>query len=334
LIDKLIQLRLRLLLRRQDKRFSFGHCQTDQRRWPQAIKKLLPVFYIEAPGYTTLSGGIMACHILCHELNRLGYEAYVATPNAVSGTLWTPMLTSEIIRAHKEVGRRPIAIYPEIYAGNELNCDRVIRYLLNRPGVFSVADTVATNAFWQSPVRQSEFHMHYAEEFRLPNLNSVPLYIPIVDEGIFFEEDRTEREGFLVYSHRRRVQDAMVPDWARPYTLISRASPRSPQELAKLYRRSRGLILFERSGARMEAAMCGCPVVAIPSESFSQVPLFHLYGKLGLGWGPDIEQLRHAQRTLGSLQREYRAQARAFPARLAEVIKAALGFFAERSTAS
>jgi hypothetical protein len=336
LIDKLIRLRLRSLLRKQDKRLSFGPGQTDQRRWHQAIDTHRPVFYIETPGYTALSGGVMACHILCHELNRLGYEAYVATPYAVSGTLWTPMLTSEIVRAHREVGRRPIAIYPEIYIGNELNCDRVIRYFLNRPGVFSGADPVA-NAFWQSPIRQREFHIHYAEEFRLPNLDSVPLYIPIVDESIFFEENGAERKGFLVYSHRQRVDDAMVPDWARPYTLISSASPRSPQELAELYRRSRGLILFERSGARMEAAMCGCPVVAIPSESFSQIPLFHVYGNLGLGWGPEIEQLNWAQRTLGSLQSEYRAQAQAFPARLAEVIKTALKFFGEvgeRSTAS
>ena len=99
------------------------------------------------------------------------------------------MLTRGIVRAHDKAGRRSIAIYPEIYVGNDLNRDRVIQYLLSRPGVMSLADPDTTKAFWQSPARKSEFHIHYADEFRLPYLNSVPLfYTPIVDEGIFFEE--------------------------------------------------------------------------------------------------------------------------------------------------
>jgi hypothetical protein len=164
------------------------------------------------------------------------------------------MLTSKIARAHEKAGRRPIAIYPELYTSNDLNCDRVIRYLLNKPGVFSDANPDVTKAFWQSPFRKSEFHIHFAEEFRLPHLNSVPLYTPNVNENVFFEVTGAKRDGFLVYSYRREVHDAMIPDWARPYILVSMASPRSPQELAYLYRRSRGLIVFERTGARMEAA--------------------------------------------------------------------------------
>jgi hypothetical protein len=316
----------------QHKRSGLEHRLADHQYWPKSVETSVPVFYIGAPSYTPLSGGIMACHILCHELNRLGYEAYVAT-NDVSGTLWTPVLTRRIWRAHNKAGRRQIAIYAEIHMGNDLNCDRVIRYLLNRPGALRTdVDPDTANAFWQSPDRKSEFHIHYAEEFRLPYLDSVPLYTPIIDESIFFEEvGGAQREGFVVYSRRREVHDAMVPDWARPYTLVSYASPRSPPELAHLYRRSRGLIVFERTGARMEAAMCGCPAVAIPSNSFSQLPMFHLYGNLGLGWGADVEQLHWAQRTLGPLQHAYRAYARSYPARLAEVVECALRFFVDRS---
>lgn len=321
---------VRSLLHGNDKLPRFGHLRARRRFWPRAFTSSSTIFYIQAPAYTPLSGGIVTCHVLCHELNRLGYETYIAAP-AVSKTLWTPMLTSKIARAHKKAGRGPIAIYPEVYTGNDLNCDRVIRLLLNKPGVISFATPSVTNAFWQSPCRKSEFHIHHAEEFRVPHLNSVPLYTPHVDESIFFEEVGAKRDGFLVYSRRCEVHDAMVPEWARPYILISMGSPRSPQELANLYRRSRGLIVFERTSARMEAAMCGCPTVAIPSEGFSQVPLFHLYAKVGLGWGAEVEQLHWAQRTLRSLQRLYRARARAYPAHLAEVAEAALGFFADRT---
>jgi hypothetical protein len=308
----------------------FGYLRASRQRWSRAFETSSPIFYIQAPGYTPYSAGIAVCHVLCHELNRLGYESYIASP-VISEALWTPILTSKITRAHEKARWRPIAIYPEIYTGNDLNCDRVIRYLLNKPGVFSVADPAVTSAFWQSPSRKSEFHIHHAEEFRVPHLNSVPLYTPTIDESIFFEEVGAKREGFLVYSHRREVHDAMVPDWARPYTLISMASARSPQELANLYRRSRGLIAFERTRALMEAAMCGCPTVAIPGEGFSRPPLFHLYARTGRGWGADVEQLHWAQGTLRTLQRLYRAQARAYPARLAETVEAALRFFADRS---
>ena len=141
---------------------------------------------------------------IVQRLKEAGYEAYFAAVD-VSWTLWTPMLTRQIWRAHNKGSRRPIAIYPEASIDNSLNCDRVIRYLLNRPGALirtdgSVAISVGArsgegvfpvdpdtaNAFWQSPDRKLEFHIHYAGEFRLPNLDSVPLYTPIVDESIFF----------------------------------------------------------------------------------------------------------------------------------------------------
>ena len=84
----------------------------------------------------------------------------------------------------------------------------------------------------------------------------------------------------------------------RTYTLVSRPFASDTPGVAHLYRRSRGLIVYERTGALMEAAMCGCLVVAIPSESFSQLLLFHLNGNLGLGWVAEVEQLHRAQRTL------------------------------------
>ncbi len=76
--------------------------------------------------------------------------------------------------------------------------------------------------------------------------------------------------------------------------------------------------------------MCGCPTVAIPSEGFWKLPLFHLYAKVGRGWGADVEQLDWAQGTLRTLQRLYRAQVRAYPAHLGEMVEAALRFFADR----
>ena len=69
----------------QAKRPGFKHRLADQ-YWSKAVETSSPAFYIQAPPFTPLVGGIMACHILCHELNRVGYEAYIHT-GEVSGTL-------------------------------------------------------------------------------------------------------------------------------------------------------------------------------------------------------------------------------------------------------
>ena len=54
---------------KQDKRSGFEHCLADHQHWPKALERSAPVFYIQAPRYTPRSRGIIACHILCHELN-------------------------------------------------------------------------------------------------------------------------------------------------------------------------------------------------------------------------------------------------------------------------
>src|SRR5262245_260856 len=76
---------------KQNKRPRFEHRLAGHQQWPNAVETSAPAFYIQTPPFTPQSGGIIACHVLCHELNRLGYETYVNSEGGVvSGTLWTP----------------------------------------------------------------------------------------------------------------------------------------------------------------------------------------------------------------------------------------------------
>ena len=294
------------------------------RRLPNSYR--LPPFYIAAPGYTPFSGGVIALHVLCHFMNRLGFEAYLWT-DGVSGSLHTPVLTAGLAIAHQGAGRDPIAIYPEVYPNNFLNCNRVIRYILNRPGERS--SNVRVVPFWEQIAdRQTEFILHYAEEFRPQKLSSRLLFIPIVDEYLFGTPTvPVARDGFLIYSHRVQVSQEMIPTWAQPCTMIEMSKPRAPADLAELYKKSRGLIVFERTGARLEALMCGCPVVGIPTEHFTRPPQYSLFGNLGFGWGADFSQLQWANSTVEIFQRMYRAYANSFPEELASCIEDALLFF-------
>jgi hypothetical protein len=298
-------------------------------RIPQELTESnLSPFYVVTPGYTAFSGGIYALHMLCHNLNKVGFEAYVET-DQVSGVFNTPILTPEVIRAHRAANRNPIAIYPEVYLDNRLNCDRVVRYLLNRPGERGwIQDKLSIESFWQDKSRKTEFILHFTDEDQVPGLHSRSLFTPIVNEQIFFPpECEMERDGFLIYSHRVPVKEEMIPEWARPFTMIEMSSRREPTELAALYRRSKGLILFERTAAQLEALMCGCPVVAIPNDAYREPQLFGYFANTGVGWGHNIEQLEWAQRTLKTYRRLYRNYASIYPTILRARIQEALFFF-------
>jgi hypothetical protein len=119
----------------------------------------------------------------------------------------------------------------------------------------------------------------------------------------------------------------MIPGWARPFTMIEMSNPKTPHQLSELYRKSRCLITFERTGAQTEALMCGCPVVGIPNNEFNSIPMFSRFANAGVGWGADISQLEWATRTVKIFQRIYKAYAIAFPVELVSRIEEALRFF-------
>lgn len=285
------------------------------------------VFYVASPGYSYLSGGPSVLHLLCHHLNELGHDAYMYT-DRVSGTLRTPMLTAGMMDAHRESGRRRIGIYPEIELSNRLNCECVIRYLLNAPGARSTRTDEALNAFWTAPERRREYMMHFAEEFQVPYLKSSPLFLPTEDGSLFHKSSEpTRREGFLVYSHRTRVTPDMIPDWAKPYTMIEMSNYKTPEELAELYRTSEALIVFERTGAAVEAMLCGCPVVGIPNDNFKHVPMFTRVGNLGVGWGAEYAQLEWARKSVDAYCNVHRAYTVAAQTEVELRVDEALDFF-------
>jgi hypothetical protein len=231
-------------------------------------------------------------------MNKCGFEAYITT-DKIRGELWTPPLSKAIAEAHQRAGRKPIAVYPEILTGNPLNTPHVMRFLLNRPGLRAPnGRREEIEKFWTEPERAREFVCHFADEFQSPGRQSHSLWLPTIDTDTYkLPPEEPQRDGFLVYTHRVKFAEEAIPQWARPYTLISMANPRGPQELALLYQHSRGLITFELTGAIGEAVMCGCPVVCIPNAFFTERPSHSKFANFGVGWGGSEEQLEWSRKT-------------------------------------
>src|SRR5262245_33586616 len=73
-----------------------------------------------------------------------------------------------------------------------------------------------------------------------------------------------------VISHRVVVDPTSLPGWLQPYTIASMRAPRSHAELAKLYRNSRAVVIFERTVAIFEALACGCPIICIGNDNLKE----------------------------------------------------------------
>lgn len=230
------------------------------------------VFYVAAPDYTEMSSGRKVLHILCHELNCLGFESYV-TANITNSKLRTPKLNSHTLSLHREQKRMQIAIYPEIWMDNPLGVPYVIRWLLNKPNFFQ------KNWFGSFP--KEECVWHFRSEFKPPWVDSTYQHLGLLDRELFNLEgaNNSFRNGFIIYKNRIEGRENL-PSWVNPIEYISIDNPKSSYECSQLYKKSKALILYESAACHAEAALCGCTVITREHQNFDASFIYNSYWKL------------------------------------------------------
>jgi hypothetical protein len=261
-------------------------------------RKALPI-YIWAPPYSPLSGGIRAMNLLCYHLNRLGYDAYINVETDNNHVSPVPLryldpLTREF---HAQQQREPVQVYPEAIGGNPENAKFVVRYLLNKPGLLA--------GEW-SPGKDDYF-LTYAPEHVPDQKQAFDLFMPLVDRSIYFPPASDQpRDGFAIFLNRRPPPDpSCLPNWLRPQIFLSLKQPRSHLEVAQVYRRSRAMVIGERSSAIFEALSCGCPVVGIENENFNVATYQPRFRDCGIVWGFHDDRLIRATTQIGEFERRY-----------------------------
>ena len=215
-------------------------------------------YYIYGLDYRQTSAGIRVLHYLCHALNELGEEAYISA-NVSTPYLRTPKLTERIISKHVQAGRLPIAIYPEVVAGNPFQAHLVARWLLNKPG------HIGGEAYYEL----NEMLFAYQDKYAPEGMVTHPLYIPAVDGRIFNNLNNPcdrERKGACYYAHKYLVFGGVLTHHAIGATSLCQDLVRSHEEIADILRRSEVLYCYEPSAIVTEALHCGCPVVIIPTD--------------------------------------------------------------------
>ncbi len=235
-------------------------------------------YYIWAHGYRQSSAGIRGLHYLCHALNEMGEEAYITPAPVLNPSLRTPRLTLDTIRRHFLAGRHPVMLYPEVVSGNPYAAPIVARWLLNRPGHIG-GDTHFSN---------DDLLFHFAR-WCIPEgcQNSLILNLPTVDTTIFNNDDNPfngQRAGACYYANKYLAAGGTIAaDIENSALSLGQEKPRTPEELAEIFRQSEVLYCYELSSLIPEALSCGCPVLIVPSAYWQR------HGDPGIFSGKGIE---------------------------------------------
>lgn len=257
-------------------------------------------YYVCAPPWVQSSAGIRALYLLCHSLNRLGFEAYVTheplgpgCPPSTTTALKAPILAKCHVEEHYNLGLTPIMLYPETVSGNPLEAPMVARWVLNFPGLLGGDASYAPD----------EICFGYSRE--LAAAAGHPgrvLHMPTVDTRLFYPPAGSQkREGGCFFASKYQVvHGGKLFPITRGCVEITRQFVDSPTaaQVADLLRRSEVFYAYENTALATEAVLCGCPAVFLPNPHLTEVIGRKELGPEGYAWGASPEEIERARATV------------------------------------
>ena len=144
-----------------------------------------------------------------------------------------------------------VAIYPEIYRGNEAGARTVVRYILNEPGTMSLYGTPGPSNFPKSDLIYTFSKMFYKTD------DEHTLFLPILDLNTFYDQKKKRtKTAFFVGKGTNKFKH---PDDAIE---ITREFSHDQEELASLLNECEVLYSYDPVSAMTEISrLCGCRVV-------------------------------------------------------------------------
>ena len=286
-------------------------------------------YYIHAAPYINTSAGVRALHLLCHHLNLKGYPSFIApilkdyyyktNPNLI-----TPVVTEEVVNLHKQAGKNPIVVYPDIAKGNPLNAKCVVRYLLHYAGFLGGDSSFA----------KEDLMFTYTKKIgqKLVGRESEVLFMPICNTDIFYPPKSQEtRKGSCFYAskyralHKEAFPGTALSDFPKDSIEITRdlTNSQTTAEVADLLRSSEYFYTYEDTSLITEAILCGCPVVLVKNKFFTDEPLAtYELGNEGCTSDLDPKNLEIARESIPIAQQKFFAAVENFWIQLDNFISA------------
>jgi hypothetical protein len=249
----------------------------------------LPRFLIVTPTFSHRSAGVRALFRLCHHLNRSGYPAAVI-PRPGHPIVDYPRWD---VFGYQGPIDDAVVIYPEIVSGNPYQAERVVRWVLNDPGLLG-GDT-----------RYAETEVVFAyDPQKLGVVNSAVsrpigprrvLWVGVVDPDIIYPDPTVIKDIDCSFENKGRHLRSQFP--LAPSLNVNRLEELTPdgRSLGDVLRRTRTLYSYDHySNVLREAAICGCQVRAIDRNGVWHDPE-HCNCPLNCLWAPEFRKTYRAQ---------------------------------------
>lgn len=212
-------------------------------------------YIINTPQYRSNSAGIRVLYELNKHLILRGFDSI-------------PIIVgSNFVAEHND-----IIIYPEIVKGNPLKGKKVVRYILNEPGLIG----------GDKEFDESEIKFVYHEKLKKysDNLLTVPCIEP------FFKNDNKRRDKVLFYVgkgiHEQRIDK---PEWLQ----VTKDWPKNREQLAHLLKTTHTFYTYDDFTMLIDEALyCGCSVYLIKNNTF--IPIVNnYYDKMVQGFSTQLD---------------------------------------------
>lgn len=224
--------------------------------------------------YTDKSNGIKHMHEMCHKLNSLGEEAYVAfmTPpfngdqtqrklvvsfdeNLRNLNLNTPPLDKKY--SPQQVREEFIVVYPEVLIGNPLSAKKIVRWLGNSQKTYSYSNFLS--------IEKDAYVLSFSKIFHeKPNY---VLFNTFIDDFFYKNEKNLNKRNLDLIFHGK----SSAIDVYENTFLVDRYWPKDRKQLALLLKNCRFFYTTDSlSNINAEAVVAGAVPVFLKYDPWTQ----------------------------------------------------------------
>jgi len=171
-----------------------------------------------------------------------------------------------------------VAIYPEIYQGNEAEAKTVVRYILNKPGAMAHYGVPGPTTFDKNDRIYSFSKMYYDTD------DEHTLFLPVIDLNTFYDMGK-KRKTTCYFVGKGEDTHQHPEDSIR----LTRELAKDQKFLAELLNECKVLYSYDPVSATTEVArLCGCRVRMCQTTYSREQYEKYEPGLNGMGFGKDV----------------------------------------------
>lgn len=172
-----------------------------------------------------------------------------------------------------------IAIYPEIYRGNEAGAKTVVRYLLNKPGTMALYGTPGLTTFDKNDKIYTFSKMYYETD------DKHTMFLPILDLHTFKDQKKIRNKKCVFVGKGK--DEGLHP---KDCIAIDRKFASDQQVLADLLNECEVMYSYDPVSAMTEISrLCGCRVVMLQTKYTKDEYFEYEPGLNGMSFGLNEE---------------------------------------------